>query len=190
MCKLCETKPVYEFTNKRTVCKSCFIRWFNKKVLYTIRKFSLIKKDDVVGYESGKNFRQVVLEDVLRMYGERAMVELVKFKNNSHPPSQKKKINRIAIASTIDSESQKIVHELIKGDVKNLKSSPVEGKMIKPLYLFTDYEVLLYAKLRGLRFKKIKESRDKIGKFVSGLEKKHPEVKRAVVKGLLEINFS
>jgi len=193
MCKLCETKPVYEFTNKRKVCKSCFIRWFQKKILYTIRKFSLIEKNDLIGYESGKGFRSVVLENVLKMYSEKAIVEVVRLHSKTKP-------NKIAIASTIDSESQKIVHELIKGDVKNLKEvlpitsappPPHRQLLIKPLYLFLDKEVLLYAKLKGLKFAKVKkEKADEIGKFVNGLEKKHPEVKRAIVKGVLEINFS
>ena len=43
MCKLCKTKPVYEFTNQRKLCKACFIHWFEKKFLYTIRKFNMIR---------------------------------------------------------------------------------------------------------------------------------------------------
>jgi len=135
MCKLCETKPVYEFTNQRKLCKICFIRWFQKKVLYTIRKFEMISKNDIIGYENSGDFRGVVLEDVLKMFAEKAIVELVRL------PS-KKNLNKIAIASTTDLEADKIVHALIKG---GKLSSAVEGKIIKPLYLFLDREDLLYA---------------------------------------------
>ena len=34
-------------------------------------------------------------------------------------------------------------------DMKNIR--PVEGKVIKPFYLFLDKEILLYTKLRKLR---------------------------------------
>ena len=181
MCKQCETKPVYEFTNQRKLCKNCFIKYFQKKVLYTIRKFKMIKRDDVIGYENNKGFRGVVLEDVLKMFSKKAMVELVKMPT-------KKKVNKIAVASTIDLESNEIVNEIIKGNLKKFKKiKPVEGKSIKPLYLFLDKEVSLYANLKDLKFIKKKQKKDKILEFVDELEKKHPEIKRAVVNSYLKI---
>jgi len=72
MCKQCEKNPVYEFTNKRKLCKNCFIRYFQKKVLYTIRKFKMAQSGSVIDYENGKGFREVVLEDVLEMFVEKA----------------------------------------------------------------------------------------------------------------------
>lgn len=201
MCKNCQLKPVYEFTNKRKLCKGCFIRYFQKKVLYIIRKFKMIRNSDAVGYEFNSSFRSVVLEDVLKMFAEKSMIDLVKM------PS-KKKIDKIAIASNIDLECDKIIHVIIKGDSDLKEVSPVDKKVIKPLYLFLDKEILLYAKLRGLKFKRVKETpnqvgleegvpsmirdiniegKDKISKFIDELEKKHPEVKRAVVNSYLEL---
>ena len=190
MCQLCETKPVYEFTNQRKLCKTCFIRWFQKKVLYTIRKFRMIKKGDVIAYKKSSGFRGIVLEDVLKMFAEKAPVEIVELNNKC------KKVSKIAIASTTDLEANKIIHFLIK--VVNKLETAVEGrhqaypkvlhtgaKIIKPLYLFLDKEVLLYAKLRGLKFKKIDVELDEISKFVNELEIKHPEVKQAVVSSWL-----
>ena len=177
MCHQCKTKPVYEFTNQRKLCKTCFIRWFQKKVLYTIRKFEMISKNDIIGYENSGDFRGVVLEDVLKMFAEKAIVELVRL------PS-KKNLNKIAIASTTDLEADKIVHALIGKNKKKL-NSPKDGKNIFPLYLFLDKEVLLYAKLRNLRFEKTNVELDEISKFIDELEEKHPEVKQAVVGGYL-----
>lgn len=211
MCKQCEKNSVYEFTNKRKLCRICFIRWFQKKFLYVNRKFQMIKKNDIVGFDNKGDFRGVVLEDVLEMYAEKFMIGMVKMKlpslrlginkkllkkeseefnliNNSHKSRAKrgKVPNKIAIPTTLDIESDKAIHILIKGDSENLKElSPVQGKMIKPLYLFSDEEVLLYVKLRGLKFKIKKEKKDEIKKFVEGLEKKHPEVKNAIVKSVL-----
>ena len=181
MCKLCNTKPVYEFTNQRKLCARCFINYFQKKALYIIRKFKMIKSGDVIVYKNKGDFRGVVLEDVLKMFSEKAMVEIIKNKLN-------KKITKKAISSTIDIESDKIIHSLIKGNVKDLKKvSPVEKNIIKPLYLFLDEEVLLYAKLKKLKFKKKVEKKDKISSFIDDLETKHPEIKRAIINSYLEL---
>jgi len=196
-------KYVYEFTNQRKLTKAEFLKWFQKKVLYIIRKFKMIKSEDVIVYENKGDFRGVVLEDVLKMFAEKGNVELVKLRSqardidkklitkNSLVNNSKKFLARrgkFAIQSTIDTESDKLVHELIKGNAKNLKElGPVVGKIIKPLYLFLDEEVLLYAKLKKLKFKKQKTEEDKISNFIDDLEVKHPEIKRAIINSYLEL---
>jgi len=73
---------------------------------------------------------------------------------------------------------------LIRGG-KKLESA-VDGRVIKPLYLFLDKEVLLYAKLRGLKFGDVEEKRkDNISLFIDEMEKLHPEVKQAVIASYL-----
>jgi len=151
----------------------------------------MISKNDVVGYENNEGFREVVLEDVLKMFAEKARIELVKLPTKSAhfvrtPKHFSRKMftkgNKIAIASTTDLEADKIVHALIKNEKL---SSAVEDKIIKPLYLFLDKEVLLYAKLRNLKFRKTNIKLDEISKFVNELEKTHPEIKQAVVGSYL-----
>jgi len=181
MCKLCETKPVYEFTNQRKLCARCFINYFNKKFLFTLRKFGMIKQGDVVGYKKNNNFKSVVLENLLQFASEQYNFELIKLPN--------KKINKIAIDESIDFGAENVVSSLIKGNATELKKDlPVEGKIIKPLYLFLDEEILLYARLKKLGFSRdVLGKKTKIENFLDELEKKHPEVKRAVVNSLLEI---
>ena len=179
MCKLCNEKPVYEFTNKRKLCKTCFLHYFQKKILYTIRKFKMIKREDVLEYEKNNSFKGVVLEYVLKSLVSRIGFELVK---------SGKRANKIASASSIDSEAENIVKTLIKGKIGELKKDlPTENRIIKPLYLFLDEEILLYAKLKNLKFRKVKEKKDKIKNFEDEFEKKHPEVKRAIVNSILEL---
>lgn len=185
MCNQCNIKPVYEFTNKRKLCKRCFIKYFQRKILYTIRKFGMTKNGDIIGYENKGNFREVVLEDSLKTFAEKAMVKLIKL-NRLQSGKKMQKVNKIAVSSTIDSEANEIVSEIIKGNADRFDAFPAKGKIIKPLYLFLDEEVLLYAQLKNLKFEKIKGREDKISHFINSLEKKHPEVKRAVVKGYLE----
>jgi len=195
MCKLCETRPVYEFTNQRKLCRICFIKYFQKKALYIIRKFKMIRNNDVVAYENKGDFRGVVLEDVLKMFSEKAFISLHRVPTTlnkqltrKHKLTKFNKSTKVAIPNTIDTESDKIVHSLIKGNAKNLKElGPVVGKIVKPLYLFLDEEVLLYAKLRKLKFKKQKIEKDKISKFIDDLEQKHPEIKHAIINSYLEI---
>lgn len=241
MCRLCQTKPVYEFTNKRKVCARCFIKWFQKKVLFTIRKFKMISHNNVIVYEKKNDFRNVVLEDVLKMYAEKSNISLIKLHSPLARDINKKMFNKeiynksdnkhyyisdvfqrkiltksdlelnkfqtkrgksereweefnkrnnfkIALASTTDSIANRIVHILIQGDASKLKQfSPTYKKTIEPLCLFLDKEVLLYAKLKKLKFKEQCKDDDEISKFINELEQKHPEIKRAVVNYWMKI---
>jgi hypothetical protein len=180
MCKQCNTNPVYEFTNQRKLCKNCFIDYFEKKALYTIRKFNMIKNGDVIGYKDGRDFRSAVLKRILELLKDKANLEIAKLPN--------KKITKTAIPSTLDFEADEIINILIRKKMKDLnKISPVENKIIKPLYLFLDEEVLLYAKLKNLKFKIEKKKKTKLENFIDSLEKKHPEIKRAIVNSYLKI---
>ena len=174
-------KHVYEFTNKRKLTKREFIRWFQKKFLYTIRKFNMIKKGDVIGYKHKGDFRGVVLENLVKMFTDKAVIDIVKLPT-------RKKITKMAINSTTDTESDKMINILVKGKITRLNElKPMNNKVIKPLFLFLDKEVLLYAKLMNLKFKKTKESKDELGNFVDDLEKKHPEIKHAIIKSYLKL---
>ena len=184
MCKLCENQPVYEFTNQRKLCRVCFVRWFEKKFLYTIRRFSMIGREDIVAYENKGDFRGVVLENLLKMFSERSLVKIIKL------PS-KKKFTKKAIPDTLDINSDKIIKDVVKGKIADLENlGAVDGKIIRPLYLFLDQEVLLYAQIKKLKFKKTKQTKDKWTKFIDDLEKKHPEIKRAIVNSYLELYSS
>ena len=125
-----------------------------------------------------------------------------------YPKARNVGATKIAIDSTLDSEAEEIIHVMIQKDVEKLKVAPVAGKIIRPLYLFLDKEVLLYAILKELDFKEkkhiIRSSKsqtkevllyenlklekikpDKISRFIDKLEEKHPEVKRAIVNSYL-----
>jgi len=96
--------------------------------------------------------------------------------------------NKIALNLTTDQEAGEIINNLINGKLNN-KNLPVEGKIIKPFYLFLDEEVLLYAKLRKLKFKIENPKKGKITDFLNEMEKKHPEVKRAIVNSYLALHL-
>jgi tRNA(Ile)-lysidine synthase TilS/MesJ len=157
----------------------------------------MIKKEDTIGYKKENDFKGVVLKDALNFVNERANFNLVKLPSKWEPPAgssqlqrpnRKLKANKIAVDSSIDSESNKIIRTLISGNISKLKKYlPVQGNVIKPLYFFLNEEILLYAKLKGLKFKPKKEKEDRIKNFTNEFEKKHPEVKRAIVNSILEL---
>ena len=198
MCKQCEEKPVYEFTNKRKLCGNCFIRYFNKKILYIIRKFKMSKNGDVILYQNKRNFKDVVLEEALKFFSSKSNAKIVKLKslnleNIKEIFKKRKKLSiKIAVSSTLDNEAEEIISGIIFSNIKNSKANPVEKKIknteiIKPLYLFLDEEILLYAKLKKLKFENTLKKKDKISLLIDYLERKHPEIKRAVVNSYLKI---
>ncbi len=182
MCKLCEKNPVYEFTNQRRLCKNCYIRWFEKKFLYTIRKFNLIKKSDTILIPTKKDFRSAVLKNLFTFYTEKnPYIKIVKSKTS--------KYNKTASKETTDLIAYKITKAITNKKIKELKSTgPKEKNIIRPLYLFLDKEVLLYAKLKKIKHLKPKtKKKDKIENIIETLEQKHPEIKQAIVQSGLKL---
>lgn len=57
VCEACEDKPVYKLLSNQTLCKNCFVNYFENKVFKTIRKFKLFELDDkiVVAVSGGKD---------------------------------------------------------------------------------------------------------------------------------------
>jgi hypothetical protein len=140
----------------------------------------MIKSGDVIGYNKKNDFKGIVLENMLDFFSKKSGIKVVKLPN--------KIVNKTANDSSIDSESNEIVKTIIEGNITNLKKDlPIEKNIIKPLYLFSDEEILLYAKIKGLKFKEERNKKNKIENFLNDFEKKHPEVKRAVVNSLLEL---
>lgn len=182
MCKLCEIKPVWEFTNKKKLCSACFIRYFEKKFFYTIKKFNMIQRDDIVLFKNNKTLGDVVLNDMLTIFAKKSTLTIKEKADN--------KVKKIAVSSTTDSEADKIISYLI--NKKKGNPAPIfreEGKIIiKPLYLFLNKEVLLYAKIKRLKFKQERGKKEEdISNFINNLEKKHPEVKHSVINSYLKI---
>lgn len=179
MCKNCELNPVYEFTNKRKVCGNCFVNYFNKKVLYTIRRFKMADHSSVLFVDDSGDFRGAVLTDVLKMFVLKSGAQLAKKKG--------KKVT-VAVGDSTDIISSRIIDSLFEGDLSKVRGvKPCEKGIIRPLYLMLDGEILLYAKLKKLKFKQTKNKEPKFDYFVNAMEKKHPELKHSVVNSYLEL---
>jgi len=132
----------------------------------------MIKNEDEILVD-----KNPVLEDLFDMYKKKAPVQIV----------QKGKFTKKAVATNSDDISREYVEAILNGNVKNLiKLKPVEGKIIKPLYLFLEKEVKIYADVKNLKLKN-KIKKDDISHFIDELEKKHLEIKNSVVSSYLKI---
>jgi len=140
----------------------------------------MIKTGDIIGYKKTGDLKGIVLSNLLIFLNKKYGTEIVCL------PS--KRASKIAVDSSLDSEANEIVKLIIQGNALDLnKNLPVKNNIVKPLYLFLDEEILLYAKIKKLKFKEPKKKKDKIKEFIDEFEKKHPEVKRAIVNSLLEL---
>jgi len=56
-CKNCFEKPVFKLISGESLCRSCFLRYFERKVRKTIRVFKLLGKEEkiIVGVSGGKD---------------------------------------------------------------------------------------------------------------------------------------
>jgi len=110
----------------------------------------------------------------------------------------------VATAHSLDDEAENIMLNILKGNPELLaKLGPMSGlargkafvQRIKPLYLCSTKEILLYAKLRKLPIPKGKSIcplrgttlRVEIRKWLAHLEDNHVETKNAIVQSFLKI---
>jgi len=263
-----KTRGVYYLSCGRWLNKSDFIKYFEKKVLKTIRKYNLIGKKDkiAVAYSGGKDsltllyllnkiyaprgqkvmgitidegipgYRNKILKDAEKFLKQNNIeVKIFSFKKEFGftLASKKKRIEKLGIsncyvcsilkrwllnkkakqlkfdvvctAHSLDDEAESILINFLKGNPELLaKLGPATGtrrtkefvQRVKPFYLCSTKEIVLYAKLkkipipskqycicplRGLTL------RIEIRRWLSKLEKKHCEVKNAIVKSFLKI---
>lgn len=72
LCKRCSENPVITLQSGKSLCKVCYLRYFEKKVRKTVRDYKLVEKNDIiaVAISGGKDSLSVlsILENVaLRM---------------------------------------------------------------------------------------------------------------------------
>ncbi len=116
--------------------------------------------------------------------------------------AREKKFNVIATGHSMDDEAETIILNYLKGNAKLLaKLGPLSGierkkefiQRIKPLYLCPEKEIILYAKLKKLPLslevcpKRGETFRVEVRNFLRTMEKRHIEVKNAIVNTMLQI---
>jgi len=77
MCQNCQKKPVFKLISGESLCKNCFLRYFEKKVRKTIRVHKLIdKKDEIAVAVSGGKDSLTVLDLLCNIYKENKNVRI------------------------------------------------------------------------------------------------------------------
>lgn len=77
MCHACEKNPVFKLHSGEQLCKSCFLKYFEKKVRKTIRVHKLIdKKDDIAIAVSGGKDSFTVLDILHNIYKKNKNIQL------------------------------------------------------------------------------------------------------------------
>lgn len=128
---------------------------------------------------------------ILKKISEKNNIILSKVKKDSLI----KRNEKIALEQSLDDEALLIVMNILNKSPKFDFIGPeirINGSThIKPLYFCLDKEIELYAKINGTKGKaKTKEKgtlKLKVIDFISNMEKKHPEIKNAIVNAMLEI---
>ena len=156
-------KPVYILPNGKPLGASDFCRYFEKKVLYAVRKFSMpmevkVKKSDSVNSK--------VLQALYEKFG---------FMNKGSKV--------IALDDCCDDISTMLLESWFANKEVNLASST--KKEIRPLFLMTEQEISIYAAIKHIAGKPKKKSEAR--KMLDSMEKPHPEVKRAIVQAYLQL---
>lgn len=151
MCKNCETKPVYNTLNDKKLCKNCFIRYFEKKVLKTIRQYDLIDNKDevIVGLSGGKDSMTClyILDTYLKKMGRQLSALLIDegiegYRNKTLEDAKKicKELNIPLKIVNLKKEFGKSIDDFYK----NFK-----GRPCTPCGIFRRYLLNKYARIMG-----------------------------------------
>lgn len=159
-------KSVYVLPNGKALDAKSFCRYFEKKVLYTVRKFGMQREAKV---KKSNPVNSNVLMHLYEKFGFAA-----------------KDSKTIALDDSTDDIAASLLDSWFSG--KTARISPADGNKIRPFYLMTEKEIEIYASLKHIGGKPKKKNRAR--QMLDEMEKKHPEVKRAIVQSwfqLLEI---
>jgi len=154
---------VYILPNGKPLNSKDFNRYFEKKVLYSIRKFSMPRESKI---KKSDHINDQVLIYLFEKFGF--------IKKNSR---------FIALSDSADDVSSGVVDSWFKDKEQDL--SPVSKNKSRPLFLMTDQEISIYASLKGIKGTNKKKTMAR--EMLDKMEKSHPEVKRAIVQSYLQI---
>jgi len=177
-----------------------FSLYFQKKVKRTIKKFEMFRLNATITVILNSRNSVALLYIMSKLAMERKLhlsFDIENLKNNDKKavkefckhhniPLSKQKRGLIATAESSDEIAAIIVEEQMKKKMNMKKVMPVIGKNIRPLYLLTDKEIELFIHLKGLPVVEKKKYPETI-KIINQLEKKHPEIKHAIVNSLIQV---
>lgn len=153
-----------------------FLNYFERKVLYTIRKYHI----DCNGTIKDRREKAKVLKYFLDN-------RLNKYKNNGE---KQKKV--VILADSLDDVAAMIIEAFAKNKINDLKFllpsfSRGSKNFARLFYLITEKEIHLYAELKKIKLKKETKNKNEIALWLDDFEKKHIELKNSIVNSVLKV---
>lgn len=180
-CAYCRRKSVIIIT--KPLCKNHFTHYLERKVKKTIKKFGLInpkKKILVVNLGDASSATAIYL--MKKFYPD---VDVVDEKDKNKII---KNNDQIVLNHNLDDEAENIMTSIAQGNKKRLAElGPKTFNMVKPLYLCTQEEIKVYAKLKKLKFKTSKSKKSDMKKLLDNFDKRYKGVKHSIVSSYLDI---
>lgn len=183
-CAYCGRKSVIIVT--LPLCRNHFVHYFEKKVKRTIKKYGLINpKKKVIVIDSGNASSAVAVYLMKKFYPKVIVVN--KNINKKNRNKIIKKNNQVVISQNLDEEAEEIMTSMAKNSKRELtRLGPKNKSMIKPLYLCTQKEIMVYAKSKKLSFKNNKAKKSGIMKFLDKFDRRYTWIKHSIVSSYLD----
>jgi len=191
---------VFIMPNGEGVDSKEFSLYFQKKIKRTIKKFNMFRLNATITVSIDDRNGVALLYVMSKLAMERKLNISFLIENLSRADEKivrqfcrqrnimlsKQKKGLIATSESSDEIAAIIIEEQMKDKIDMKKAMPVLGKNIRPLYLLTDREIELFIKLKGMPLIEKKEYPESI-RIINQLEKKHPEIKHAIVNSFIQI---
>ena len=163
-CYLCKGRGVIKQQKGRDICRKCFCMLLEKRIRKYARLNKLFKKGDRILVKGGmdKYFVKSILKDM--------PVKLVS-----------KGGNKVVIQWSLDDE----INEFVKALFEGKKVKKIKG--IKLLKVATDKELLMFAKIKKIKFKPNKKDKG-VQMFLDAVEAKHPNIKYNLLHNIQLLN--
>lgn len=160
-CKKCMNEAYYS-----GLCKSCFLRYFERKVRKELRLNRIINRNDTL------IITDQLCEYVIRRIIKDMPVKIIKKGKGKH-----------VLPWTADDECCHFLSLFLNN--KPLKGIG-HGKDVKLFLSLLEDEVAAYAKAKSIGFSR--RRKDPIIKVLDELEKKHPQTKHSLMRSINDIN--
>ncbi|MGC9309653.1 MAG: hypothetical protein ACP5D2_03085 [Candidatus Nanoarchaeia archaeon] len=160
-------KHVWEFTNQKKLTKKEFIRYVEKKIWKTIRKYRILPNDKVFKL-TGRDLNANVLKHVL---------------SKKFTVKKGKNISTFNLSDV----AERVFREVLKGNFEGKEMKELKPEYLKaPLYDLLDEEIELYAKLESIKGKP-KQRDARIQELFKPFKERNPDLEHNIVNAFLQL---
>ena len=163
-CYLCSKKGARKEQKGRAICDKCFCKLLEKRIRKYARINKFFKKND-----------KLLVKGDMNKYLIKSMNLPVKF--------AKKNYNKIVMEWSLDDS----INEFMGSLFNDKKIGKVSKKEIRLLECATDQEIILFAKIKKLKFKANKKNKD-VQKFLEEVNERHTGAKFGLLRNIKELN--